>query len=976
MPKRTDIQTILLIGSGPIVIGQACEFDYSGTQAARALRAEGYRVVLVNSNPATIMTDPMTADRVYLRDLTPASIRAIVEAERVDAVLPTMGGQTALNLAQTLHEQRYWEEKGIAVIGVDIDAIRVTEDRQQFRDRMESVGIDQARSRTARSLLEAKEIAQELADGHGFRPVVIRPSYTLGGAGGGIVWRAEDFDARVARGLELSPVHQVLVEECLFGWKEYELELLRDANDNVVIVCSIENVDPMGVHTGDSVTVAPQQTLTDDEYQAMRDDAIRAMRSIGTFAGGCNIQFAVDPATGRRIVIEINPRVSRSSALASKATGYPIAKVAARLAAGYTLDELPNEVTGTTSACFEPALDYVVTKVPRFNFDKFEGVDEALGTQMKAVGEVMAIGRTFAESLQKAFQSLEQGHAGLGADGPLPDRATVRARLSTPYWDRLLHVRHAFRLGTSVAEIADVTKVDPWFLHAVHDLVALERRIEAHAAADLPRDLLLEAKQHGFSDVQIAHLTGAAEADVAARRAALGLRPTFRVVDTCAGEFEAVTPYYYSTYDGAGDPSANESAVSDRKKVLILGSGPNRIGQGIEFDYSCVHGVLAAREMGWETIMVNCNPETVSTDFDVADKLYFEPVFWERVADVIAHERPDGVILQLGGQTALKLARQIVAAGLPIFGTRWEDMDLAEDRGKFSEVLEELGIPFPPYGMARSVEEAVRVAEDVGYPILIRPSYVLGGQGMRIAINKDEVADYVAGILRTFPGNEILLDRFLENAVELDVDCLSDGTEVHIAGLMQHIEPAGVHSGDSTAVLPPFSLPDEVVATVRRHVEAIARRLGVVGLINCQLAVTGVPTPGNAVGGGPLAAGAPGGDGATGEAPVVYVIEANPRASRTVPFVAKATGVAVARIGTRLMLGETLAAVRERGELVSTLTGYAVKEPVFSWDKFPEVNKELGPEMKSTGEAIAFVTDLTDEHVSKPYEMRNLYLSR
>ncbi len=978
MPKRTDIHTILLIGSGPIVIGQACEFDYSGTQAARALRAEGYRVVLVNSNPATIMTDPMTADKVYLQELTPQSIRQIVEAENVDAVLPTMGGQTALNLAQTLHEQRYWEEKGIAVIGVDIDAIRVTEDRQQFHDRMASVGIDQARSGTAKSLLEAKEIAQELADGHGFRPVVIRPSYTLGGAGGGIVWRAEDFDAKVARGLELSPVHQVLVEECLYGWKEYELELLRDANDNVVIVCSIENVDPMGVHTGDSVTVAPQQTLTDDEYQAMRDDAIRAMRSIGTFAGGCNIQFAVDPATGRRIVIEINPRVSRSSALASKATGYPIAKVAARLAVGYTLDELPNEVTGTTSACFEPALDYVVTKVPRFNFDKFEGVDEALGTQMKAVGEVMAIGRTFAESLQKAFQSLEQGHAGLGADGPLPPRSEVSARLRTPYWDRLLHVRHAFRLGTSVAEIADVTRVAPWFLHAIHDLVALERRIEAHAAADLPRDLLLEAKQAGFSDVQIAHLTGADEAAVAARRAELGLRPTFRVVDTCAGEFEAVTPYYYATYDGAGDESANESAVSDRKKVLILGSGPNRIGQGIEFDYSCVHGVLAAREMGWETIMVNCNPETVSTDFDAADKLNFEPVFWERVADVIAHERPDGVILQLGGQTALKLARNIVAAGLPIFGTAWEDMDLAEDRGKFSAVLEELAIPFPPYGMARSVEEAVRVAEEVGYPILVRPSYVLGGQGMRIAINKDEVADYVAGILRTFPGNEILLDRFLENAVELDVDCLSDGTDVHVAGVMQHIEPAGVHSGDSTAVLPPFSLSAEVIATVERHVEAIARRLGVVGLVNVQLAVTGVPTPGNAVGGGPLPASAGDGApaGATDDAPVVYVIEANPRASRTVPFVAKATGVPVARIGTRLMLGETLADVRARGELASSLTGYAVKEPVFSWDKFPEVSKELGPEMKSTGEAIAFVSDLTDEHVSKPYEMRNLYLSR
>ncbi|HLA63611.1 MAG TPA: carbamoyl-phosphate synthase large subunit, partial [Rhodothermales bacterium] len=635
MPKRTDIQKILLIGSGPIVIGQACEFDYSGSQAARALRAEGYTVGLVNSNPATIMTDPVTADKVYLRELTPKSIKKIVDEFRPDAVLPTMGGQTALNLAATLQEEGFWAKAGVEIIGVDIDAIKITEDRQQFRDLMERIGLDQAKSRVAKSLLEAKEVAQELGSAAGFRPIVLRPSFTMGGAGGGIVWRPEDFDKKVARALELSPVHEVLVEECLFGWKEYELELLRDSKDNVIIVCSIENVDPMGVHTGDSVTVAPQQTLTDPQYQLMRDAAIRAMRSIGTFAGGCNIQFATDPATGRMVVIEINPRVSRSSALASKATGYPIAKVAARLAVGYTLDELPNDVTGTTSACFEPALDYVVTKVPRFNFDKFEGVDEELTTQMKAVGEVMAIGRTFAESLQKAWQSLEQGFAGLGADRPLPPPEQVRERLKKPYWDRLYNIRAAFRLGASIEEVADVTKVDRWFLHQIHDMVALERRLEAHTVESVGRDLLLEAKQHGFSDVQLAHLFKgkSGERDVQARRDELELAPTYRVVDTCAGEFEARTPYFYSTYDQGDD----ESIATGNKKVLILGSGPNRIGQGIEFDYSCVHGVLAAKAMGYEAIMVNCNPETVSTDFDLADRLYFEPVYWERVRDVIRH---------------------------------------------------------------------------------------------------------------------------------------------------------------------------------------------------------------------------------------------------------------------------------------------------------------------------------------------------
>ncbi|MEM6645190.1 MAG: carbamoyl-phosphate synthase large subunit, partial [Bacteroidota bacterium] len=703
MPKRTDIQKILLIGSGPIVIGQACEFDYSGSQACRALRKEGYEVVLINSNPATIMTDPVMADKVYLRELTPQSIKDLVAIEKPDAVLPTMGGQTALNLANDLNQEGFWEEAGVEIIGVDIDAIQITEDRQAFRDLMERVGLDQARSRVANSLLEAKEITQDL----GGIPVVIRPSFTLGGAGGGIVWNEEEFERKVTRGLELSPVHEVLIEECLFGWKEYELELLRDANDNVIIICSIENVDPMGVHTGDSVTVAPSQTLTDKQFQQMRDAAIRAMRSIGTFSGGCNIQFAFHPQTGRMIVIEINPRVSRSSALASKATGYPIAKVASRLAVGYTLDELPNDVTGTTSACFEPAIDYVVTKIPRWNFDKFEGVDEELTTQMKAVGEVMAIGRTFAESLQKAWQSLEIGYAGLGADREVADRRFIRDRLRKPYWDRTLHIRNALKLGTSVEEIGDITKVDPWFLYKIQEIVEVENRIAEHHLHEIDAPFMFYIKQFGFSDAQIAYLVkdDTDEMTVRAHRKLLDVLPSYQVVDTCAGEFPAQTPYFYSTYE-----TSNESHVTDKEKVVILGSGPNRIGQGIEFDYSCVHGVLAAKQMGYEAIMINCNPETVSTDFDVADKLYFEPVYWERVLDIIEHEQPKGIIVQLGGQTALKLAKKFDAHGIPILGTTFEMMDLAEDREKFSDVLKELEIPFPPYGVAHDVEEAIEVA--------------------------------------------------------------------------------------------------------------------------------------------------------------------------------------------------------------------------------------------------------------------------
>ncbi len=944
MPKRTDIHKILLIGSGPIVIGQACEFDYSGTQACRALRDEGYEVVLINSNPATIMTDPITADKIYLKDLTTKSVKEVVEIEHPDAVLPTMGGQTGLNLAEKLQFEGFWEKKGIDVIGVDINAIQITEDRQKFRDLMESIGIDQARSRVAKSLLEAKEITQEL----GGIPVVIRPSFTLGGSGGGIVWSPEEFERKVTRGLEISPVHQVLIEECLFGWKEFELELLRDANENVIIICSIENVDPMGIHTGDSLTVAPAQTLTDKQYQRMRDAAIRMMRSIGTFAGGCNVQFAVNPEDGRMVAIEINPRVSRSSALASKATGYPIAKVAARLAVGYTLDELPNDVTGTTSACFEPSIDYVVTKIPRFNFEKFEGVDEELTTQMKAVGEVMAIGRTFPESLQKAWQSLEIGYAGLGADREEADRNVIRERLKRPYWDGTLQIRNAFKMGASVDEISDITSFDRWFLQHIEGIVRLEAELEKTALNEMDAAFMKRIKQHGFSDVQIAYLNPekVTEDDVRARRKQLGITPSFQLVDTCAGEFPAQTPYFYSTYE-----SDNESIASSREKVIIIGSGPNRIGQGIEFDYSCVHGVLAAKEMGYEAIMINCNPETVSTDFDIADKLYFEPVFWERVYDIIEHEREGlkGLIVQFGGQTAIKLADQLEKRNIPILGTPYKMMDLAEDRGKFSTVLKELEIPFPPYGMANTIAQAVQASEEIGYPILVRPSYVLGGQGMRIAINKQEVEEYVDQILKLLPNNQILLDLFLENSIEVDVDAVRDGREVWIAGIMQHIEPAGVHSGDSTAVLPPYSLSQTVLDSITRYVTEIANRLDVVGLINVQLVVKGE---------------------------MVYVIEANPRASRTVPFVAKAKNIAVANIATRVMLGETLADIRDRGMLESDLEGYAIKEPVFSWDKFPEVPKELGPEMKSTGEAIAFVQELTDEHFQRPYEMRNLYLSR
>ncbi len=942
MPRRDDIHNILLIGSGPIIIGQACEFDYSGTQACRSLREEGYRVVLINSNPATIMTDPMMADAIYLKPLTTQSIKEICAKEKIDAVLPTMGGQTALNLARDLHHQGFWAKNNIQIIGVDIDAIDITEDRQQFRDLMEKIGVDQCISYVAKSLLDAKEIAVKLG---GF-PLVIRPSFTMGGMGGGIIWSEDEFERKVLRGLELSPIHEILLEESIVGWKEYELELLRDDNDNVVIICGIENLDPMGVHTGDSVTVAPCQTLTDKQFQLLRNAAIMMMRSIGTFAGGCNVQFAFEPGTDRFVAIEINPRVSRSSALASKATGYPIAKVASKLAVGYTLDELKNQITGTTSACFEPSIDYVVVKVPRFNFEKFPGVDEMLGTQMKAVGEVMAIGRNFPEALNKAWQSLEIGRAGLGADGyEVLDRKRVRERLMKPYWDRCLQIRNAFKMGASIEEIHDVTRVDPWFLQQIRYMVTLENHLEGQSLDTLNKEDLYEAKQAGFSDKQIAWLlsqsaTPVTEAHVRKRRHELGLKPSFKLVDTCAAEFPAQTPYYYSAYEGE-----NESYITDKKKIMILGSGPNRIGQGIEFDYSCTHAVLAAKEEGYETIMVNCNPETVSTDFDIADKLYFEPVYWERVLDIFEHEKPEGVILQVGGQTALKLAKYFQASGIKIFGTEYEMMDLAEDRGKFSEVLVQCGIPFPRYGTAMDVKGALEQAEIVKYPVLIRPSYVLGGQGMRIAVKPEELKEYVEELLTTHPENVFLIDHYLDKAIEVDFDSIYDGEQLHVSGIMQHIEPAGVHSGDSTAVLPPYSLSDEIIKTLEDYQLRIAKALNVRGFINVQYAIKDNK---------------------------VYVLEANPRATRTIPFIAKATGRPESAIGVKVMMGRKLSEF----DLSSSLTCYAIKEPVFPFDKFPEVKKELGPEMKSTGETIYFLEDFDDEHFRKPYEFKNLYLSK
>lgn len=939
MPRDNSIKHVLIIGSGPIIIGQACEFDYSGSQASRSLREEGIIVSLINSNPATIMTDKVTADNVYLLPLESSSIIQILEEHPdIDAVLPSMGGQTALNLSIECEKMGVWEEYGVRMIGVDTNAIEITEDRELFRQKMEEIGVAMAPSETAKSYLEGKEIAQRI----GF-PLVIRPSFTLGGTGGAVIYDPEKYEDALHIGLKASPIHEIMIDKAVIGWKEYELELLRDSNDNVVIICSIENFDPMGIHTGDSITVAPAMTLSDTTFQKMRDLAIKMIRSIGNFSGGCNVQFSVSNDEKEEIIaIEINPRVSRSSALASKATGYPIAKISSKLAIGYTLDELKNPITGTTSALFEPTLDYVIVKVPRFNFDKFKGSDRRLGFSMKSVGEAMGIGRCFQEALQKACQSLEINRNGLGADGKeLTNQDEILHSLENPSWDRLFHVYDAIKLGIPFNTIFEKTKIDHWFLRQIENSVKLERRIEQFTIDTLPKELMKEAKQKGLADRQVAHLLKCLESEVYKKREEMGINRVYKLVDTCAAEFPAETPYYYSTFE-----DENESVVSDKKSIVVLGSGPNRIGQGIEFDYSCVHGIMAAKEAGYETIMINCNPETVSTDSDTADKLYFEPVFWEHIYDIIKHEKPVGVIVQLGGQTALKLAEKLEKYGIKVMGTSFEALDIAEDRGRFSKALEKLEIPFPKYGIVESAEQAIQLSKDLGFPLLVRPSYVLGGQKMKIVINEDELEHHVVDILRSMPNNQILLDHFLGGAIEAEADAICDGEDVYIIGIMQHIEPAGIHSGDSYAVLPPYNLGDMIIAQIEEITKKVAIELKTVGLINMQFAI---------------------------KDDVVYVIEANPRASRTVPFIAKAYDEPYVNYATKVMLGDKKI---KDFNFNPKKNGYAIKIPVFSFDKFPNVDKELGPEMKSTGEAIYFIKDLKDKFFRDIYAERNLYLSR
>ncbi|WP_396589585.1 carbamoyl-phosphate synthase large subunit [Allomuricauda sp. R78024] len=950
MPKRDDLKSILIIGSGPIIIGQACEFDYAGSQALRSLREDGIETILINSNPATIMTDPTMADHVYLKPLTTKSIIDILKKHpNIDAVLPTMGGQTALNLCIETDEKGIWEDFGVEIIGVDIDAINITEDREKFRELMLKIGVGMAPQATATSFLKGKEIAQEF----GF-PLVIRASFTLGGAGASIVYEPEDFDDLLSHGLEVSPIHEVMIDKALMGWKEYELELLRDKNDNVVIICAIENMDPMGIHTGDSITVAPAMTLSDRTYQRMRDMAIHMMRSIGDFAGGCNVQFAVSPDEKEDIIaIEINPRVSRSSALASKATGYPIAKIAAKLAIGYNLNELKNQITKSTSALFEPTLDYVIVKIPRWNFDKFEGSDRTLGLQMKSVGEVMGIGRSFQEALHKATQSLEIRRNGLGADGKgYTDYDKIMHKLKVPSWDRVFVIYDAIQLGISLKRIHEITKIDMWFLKQYEELHFLEQEISKYTIESLPKTLLLEAKQKGFADRQIAHMLDCYESEVHSKRTNLGINRVYKLVDTCAAEFKAMTPYYYSTFEEEIETAdgtryvANDSEVTDKKKIVVLGSGPNRIGQGIEFDYCCVHGVLAAAECGYETIMINCNPETVSTDFDTADKLYFEPVFWEHIYDIIRHEKPEGVIVQLGGQTALKLAEKLDKYGINIIGTTFKSLDLAEDRGSFSTLLKENNIPYPRFGVAETADEALELADELNFPLLVRPSYVLGGQGMKIVINKEELEAHVIDLLGKIPNNKLLLDHYLDGAIEAEADAICDGEDVYIIGIMEHIEPCGIHSGDSNATLPPFNLGEFVMQQIKDHTRKIALELNTVGLINIQFAI---------------------------KDDMVYIIEANPRASRTVPFIAKAYGEPYVNFATKVMLGEKKI---KDFDFKPHLDGYAIKQPVFSFNKFPNVNKNLGPEMKSTGESILFIDSLKDDEFYNLYSRRKMYLSK
>lgn len=939
MPKDSSIKSVLIIGSGPIVIGQACEFDYSGSQASRSLREEGIEVTLINSNPATIMTDPVTAEHVYLLPLTVESIEQILKERHIDAVLPTMGGQTALNLCKEAGEIGLWEKYDVKIIGVDIAAIEKTENREEFRQLMIELNVGVAKSETANSFLEGKDIAQRI----GF-PLVIRPSYTLGGSGGGFVKTKEDLDGALKRGLEASPTHEVLVEQAVLGWKEYELEVLRDKNDNMTVICTIENLDPMGVHTGDSITIAPALTLSDRCFQEMRNLSFKMLRSIGTFAGGCNVQFAVNPENEEIIAIEINPRVSRSSALASKATGYPIAKIAAKLALGFTLDELNNPVTTNTSAMFEPVQDYVIIKIPRWNFDKFKGADQTLGLQMKSVGEVMAIGRSFQEALQKACQSLELRKWGLGADGTMNNTKLEKIMdgLENPSWDRIFLIKEALSLGVPLSTVFKTTRIDRWFLEQINDLVQTEKNIKRFQLENIPYEVLKDAKQKGYSDYQLAYLLkNCSEEEVYNKRKELGLKRVFKMVDTCSAEFPSPTNYFYSTFD-----ETNDSVRTDKRKVIVLGSGPNRIGQGIEFDYCCVHGLLASKEADYEAIMINCNPETVSTDFNTADKLYFEPIFWEHLIEIIEFEKPEGVIVQLGGQTALKLAEKLHEKGIKIIGTSYSDMDLAEDRGRFSDLLKEQEIPYPDYGVSETADEALVIANRVGYPVLVRPSYVLGGQGMKIVINDEELENAVIQLLGDMPGNRVLIDHFLDRAEEAECDVICDGEETLIIGMMEHIEPAGIHSGDSNSVLPCFSFSPSVIQQMEDYSKKLAIALNIRGLLNIQFAVKNEK---------------------------VYVIEANPRASRTVPFICKAYNVPFVNIATKVMLGTHKI---KDFKIEPKLEGYAIKLPVFSFNKFPNVNKELGPEMKSTGEAIYFIKHLKDPFFRDLYNKKSMYLSR
>ncbi len=919
MPKRTDLKKILIIGSGPIVIGQAAEFDYSGTQACKALKEEGYQVVLVNSNPATIMTDPDVADRTYIEPLTVEVLEKVIERERPDALLPTVGGQTALNLAVKLHEAGILEKYGVELIGAKVEAIKKAEDRELFKEAMLRIGLEVPKSGVAHSLEEAMEVLEYVG-----LPAIIRPAFTLGGEGGGVAYNVEEFKEIVRKGLAASPVSEVLIEESVLGWKEFELEVMRDLNDNVVIICSIENFDPMGVHTGDSITVAPAQTLTDKEYQLLRDAAIAIIREIGVETGGSNVQFAVNPENGRFIVIEMNPRVSRSSALASKATGFPIAKIAAKLAVGYTLDELPNDITKKTPASFEPAIDYCVVKFPRWAFEKFPEADPTLTTRMKSVGEVMAIGRTFKEALNKAIRSLEIGRYGLSLRGASEvSDSELETKLAVPNADRVWFIAEAFRRNWSLDRVYELTKIDRWFLNNLKQLIELEGELKKHTIETLPSDLLKWAKKWGFSDREIANLVGATEKEVREKRKELS-PVLYKTVDTCAGEFEAYTPYYYSTYDGR----ECEANPTNREKVIVFGSGPNRIGQGVEFDYCCVHAVWALRDLGYEAHMVNCNPETVSTDYDTSDKLFFEPLTLEDALNVVEKERPLGVIVQFGGQTPLKLSVPLEREGVRILGTSSESIDIAEDRERFRELLNKLGLKQPPSGIARSLEEAERIAQEIGFPVLMRPSYVLGGRAMRIVYSLDELRQYMAEAVEVSEEKPVLIDKFLEDAVEFDVDAVADGESVVIGGVMEHIEEAGIHSGDSACVLPTFSVSKEVVEEIKEITRKIALELKVKGLINIQFAV---------------------------KDDEIYIIEVNPRASRTVPFVSKATGIPLAKVATKVAMGKTL---KELGIKEVEPKYYSVKEAVFPFDRFPEVDPVLGPEMKSTGEVMGIDKDL------------------